>query len=81
MSLHDEEIAEKVVESFLKTEDLLNELVLSGQASGEISQLHDAKKLSQFMHNSLVGLRVLAKTSDDQEKLDSIIDMTLSMLD
>ncbi|WP_067728762.1 TetR/AcrR family transcriptional regulator [Oceanobacillus damuensis] len=79
--LHDEEIAEKVVDSFSKTERLLNELLLRGQTLGEISHHHDAEKLSQFMHNSLVGLRVLAKTSDDKEKLESIIDMTLSVLD
>lgn len=80
-SLHDEQIAEKVVDSFSKTEKLLNELLLQGQTSGEISRHHDAKKLSQFMHNSLVGLRVLAKTNNDKEKLESIIDMTLSVLD
>ncbi|OZU87037.1 TetR family transcriptional regulator [Virgibacillus indicus] len=81
LSLHDEEIAEKVVDSFSKTEKLLNELLLRGQTLGEISHHHDAEKLSQFMHNSLVGLRVLVKTSDDREKLESIIDMTLSILD
>ena len=79
--LHNEEVAEKVVDSFSKTEKLLYVLLLRGQTSEEISNHHDAKKLSQFIHNSLVGLRVLAKTSDDKEKLDSIIDMTLSVMD
>lgn len=81
LSLHDEEVAEKVVDSFSKTEKLLYELLLRGQTLGEISNHHDAEKLSQFIHNSLVGLRVLAKTSDDREKLESIIDMALSVLD
>lgn len=81
LSLHDEEVAEKVVKSFSKTENLLYELLLCGQKSGEISNHHDAKRLSQSIHNSLVGLRVLAKTTDDKEKLESIIDMTLSVLD
>lgn len=81
LSLHDEEVAEKVVDSFSKTEKLLYKLLLRGQTLGEISNHHDAEKLSQFIHNSLVGLRVLAKTSDDREKLESIIDMALSVLD
>jgi len=81
LSLHDDKIAEKVVDSFSQTEKLLNELLLRGQKLGEISRHRDAKKLSQFMHNSLVGLRVLAKTNNDKEKLESIIDMTLSVLD
>ena len=81
LSLHDKEAAEKVVESFYKTESLLFELLLRGQKSGEVSDHHDAKRLSQSFHNSLVGLRVLAKTTDDKKKLESIIDMTLSVLD
>jgi TetR/AcrR family transcriptional regulator, transcriptional repressor for nem operon len=81
LSLHDEKVAEKVVKSFSKTENLLYELLLCGQKSGEISNHHDAKRLSLSIHNSLVGLRVLAKTTDDKEKLESIIDMTLSILD
>ncbi|AXI09293.1 TetR family transcriptional regulator [Oceanobacillus zhaokaii] len=81
LSLHDEEVAEKVVDSFSNTEKLLYELLLRGQTLGEISNHYNAKSLSLFIHNSLVGLRVLAKTSDDREKLESIIDMTLSVLD
>lgn len=81
LSWHDEKVAEKVVNSFSKTEKLLNELILRGQSSGEIPQDYDAAKLSQFMHNSLVGLRVLVKTNTDKEKMESVIDMTLSVMD
>jgi TetR/AcrR family transcriptional repressor of nem operon len=81
LSLHDEAAAEKVVESFSKTENLLYELLVRGQKSGEVSDYHDAERLSPFIHNSLVGLRVLAKTTDDKQKLENIIDMTLSILD
>lgn len=81
LSLHDEEVAENVKESFGKTEHLLYELVLRGQKSGELAEHHDAERLSEFLHNSLVGLRVLAKTTNDNRKLENIIDMTLSILD
>lgn len=81
LSLHDEQAVEKVVESFSKTELLLNNLVLRGQKSGEISKHYDAKKMSEFLHNSLVGLRVMTKTTDDIEKLNNIIDISLSVLD
>lgn len=81
LSLHDEQAAEKVVESFSKTELLLKNLVLKGQKVGEISKHHDAKKISEFLHNSLVGLRVMTKTTEDTEKLNNIIDITLSVLD
>lgn len=81
LSLHDEQAAEKVTESFSMTELLLNNLVQKGQTAGEISKHLDAKKTSEFLHNSLVGLRVMTKTTDDTEKLNNIIDMTLSVLD
>jgi len=81
LSLHDEQAAEKVTESFSMTELLLNNLVQKGQTAGEISKHLDAKKTSEFLHNSLVGLRVVTKTTDDTEKLNNIIDMTLSVLD
>lgn len=81
LSLHDEEAAEKVGESFSKTESLIYELLLHGQKSGEVFEHHDAERLSQFIHNSLVGIRVLAKTTDDKQKLENIIDITLSVLD
>ncbi|RBN36995.1 TetR family transcriptional regulator, partial [Priestia megaterium] len=38
-------------------------------------------ELSKFIHNSLVGIRVLAKTTDDKKELETIIDLTLSTLD
>jgi TetR/AcrR family transcriptional regulator, transcriptional repressor for nem operon len=81
LSLHDEQAANRVVESFSETELLLNNLVLRGQKSGEISKHHDAKKISEFLHNSLVGLRVMTKTTDDSEKLNNIVDISLSVLD
>ncbi|PAD88991.1 TetR family transcriptional regulator [Niallia circulans] len=81
LSLHDEQAAEKVMESFSMTELLLNNLVQKGQTAGEIPKHLDAKKTSEFLHNALVGLRVMTKTTDDTEKLNNIIDMTLSVLD
>jgi len=81
LSLHDEEIADRISKSFSKTESFICELLLQGQISGEISNLLDIEKSSQFIHNSLIGVRVLAKTTKDKEKLQNIIDSTLAVLD
>jgi TetR/AcrR family transcriptional regulator, transcriptional repressor for nem operon len=81
LSLHDAQAAQRVLESFTDTELLLNELVRKGQQSGEISNHHDVQKTSEYLHNSLVGLRVMTKTTADAEKIKNIIDMTLSVLD
>ncbi|WP_129691011.1 TetR/AcrR family transcriptional regulator [Gottfriedia acidiceleris] len=81
LTLHDQEVAEKIEQNFSKTEKIILELLLRGQDSGEIPKHHDIEKLSQFIHNSYVGLRVLVKTTNDKNKLKNIIDTTLSVLD
>lgn len=80
LALHDSEAMAKVNENFSKAEALFCELIVRGQRAGEIAGHHDAARLSQFLINALLGLRVMVKTTDDQEKLNSIIDTTLSVV-
>lgn len=80
LSLLDQEVAEKITETFIKTETLLFDLLKHGQEQGEIPEHYDIKALSKFIHNSLVGIRVLAKTTNDKKELETIIDMNLSVL-
>lgn len=81
LSLLDPEAAAKVSDYFAETEELLCELITQGQAAGGISAKHDPVRLSQYLFNALTGLRVLVKTTKDRQKLESIIDMTLAILD
>lgn len=81
MTSHEPEIAARINKSFLKTEALILELLVQGQMSGEISDQLEVEKVASSIHNSLIGLRVLAKTTDDKEKLQNIMDTTLAILD
>lgn len=81
LTLHDQEVADRICKSFSKTESFIYELLLQGQISGEISDQLDIEKSSQFIHNSLIGLRVLAKTTKGKEKLQNIIDSTIAALE
>ncbi|MGM0878124.1 MAG: TetR/AcrR family transcriptional regulator [Bacillota bacterium] len=81
LSLLDQEVTTKITEMFTKTETLFYELLKHGQEQGEISKRHDIKGLSHYLHNALVGIRVLVKTTDDKQKLETIIDLTLSALE
>ena len=80
LSLHDKGIAEIVQSNFLETEKVIELLLQQGQTTGEFSSQLDLGATTQFLHNSLIGIRVQVKTSDDKEKLKPIIDMTLSVL-
>lgn len=81
LSYHDPEAAARVNEAFLDTEQLIERLLLDGQASGEISRRRPAADLAAYLHNALVGLRVMVKTTRDVNKLQGIIDTTLEVLD
>ena len=81
LTVHEPVIAEAIDKSFSKTETLIRSLLEKGQLAGEISGTLDAVKTAEFIHNSFVGIRVLAKTTKDRQKLHSIIDTTLAVLD
>ncbi|MFF2016578.1 TetR/AcrR family transcriptional regulator [Paenibacillus sp. NPDC058177] len=81
LSLHDSEADSLVQDSFLSSERLLEKLVSSGQDSGEISRQLEAPALAAYLHNALVGLRVMVKTGQDPSRLEQIVDITLTVLD
>lgn len=81
LSLLDKEIAQISTELFKKTERVFRYLIMKGQTSGELSKEIDPDAMSRFLHNNLLGLRVLIKTYYSKEELESIVDLTLSVLD
>ncbi|MFC3747011.1 TetR/AcrR family transcriptional regulator [Paenibacillus sp. GCM10012306] len=80
LAKRDSEASEYVHQFWDYTEQLIHDLIIQGQESGELSKTLDAKGLSQYFNNSLIGLRVMVKTIKDREKLQQIIEMTLSVL-
>ena len=80
LALHDPEAAAKVNEYFDGTEILFYRMIKRGQEKGELSEALDAARMAQYLSSSLAGLRVMVKTTEDKEKLDSIIELTLAVL-
>ncbi|MBM7578116.1 TetR/AcrR family transcriptional regulator [Jeotgalibacillus terrae] len=81
LSLLDEEIAKMSTDMFNRTEKVFSHLIKKGQKNGECSKNIDPDTISRFLHNSLLGIRVLIKTHYTKKELESIIDVTLSVLD
>ncbi|MGB6407433.1 MAG: TetR/AcrR family transcriptional regulator, partial [Planococcus donghaensis] len=81
LSLLDKELAQISTELFKKTERVFRYLIMKGQTSGELSKEIDPDAMSSFLHNNLLGLRVLIKTNYSKEELESIVEVTLSVLD
>lgn len=81
LSLLDTEIRRIVTKMFNRTEDMFNNLIKQGQISGELSKEIDPDNTSRFLHNNLVGIRVLIKTNYNKKELEGIITLALSVLD
>lgn len=80
LSLHDEVIAQIIRSDFDESEKVIYQLLQQGQTTGEFSSQLDIAVTTQFIHNALIGIRVQIKTTDEQQKLQPIIDMTLQVL-
>jgi Transcriptional regulator len=80
LAVRDEEVDSKISFGFEKSERLLAEIVERGQRDGEFAEAFDAKELADYLHNALVGLRVMARTSAPKEKLHRIAEMSMIIL-
>ena len=80
MALRDKEVEEKTEEAFMQTEHFLADLVRKGQQTGEFSCDYDAEVLAEILQNTLLGIRVLLRTSASKEKMHRIADFFLKLL-
>ena len=80
MALRDKEVEEKTEEAFMQAEHFLAELVRKGQQTGEFSCDYDAEVLSEILQNTLLGIRVLVRTTASKEKMHRIADFFLDLL-
>ena len=80
MAPSDREVDEIVDQAFIKTEQRLSDIIRKGQQSGEISGDHDAQSWAEFLHNALIGIRVLVRTSTSKDKMYRIRDMFINLL-
>ena len=81
LASRDKEVNEKTEEAFIRTEHLLADLIRKGQQTGEFSCDYDAEVLAESLHNTLLGIRLLSRTSASKEKLHRIADFSLAILD
>lgn len=80
MAPSDKEVDEIVNQAFNQAEQRLSDAIRKGQQSGEISCDRDAQIWAEFLHNALIGIRVLVRTSTSKDKIYRIKDMFLNLL-
>ncbi|WP_366344933.1 TetR/AcrR family transcriptional regulator [Paenibacillus amylolyticus] len=81
LGARDEEVDNRSLESFNETERMFEQIIQWGQREGEFSSDHDAKEIAEYLHNISVGIRAMARTSTDKEKLNRIINVSMKLLE
>jgi len=78
---HDAEVNTLVCKNEQQMEQAFYLVIQKGQDSGELKNRQDARALSRFIFNSVKGMRVTAKSTNDRSVFDDIIKLTISTLD
>jgi TetR/AcrR family transcriptional repressor of nem operon len=81
LASHDTEVNGLVCQTEKQLEQAFFQILEQGQANGEISKDNDVLALAGFFTNTVRGLNVLAKTSNDRLLFDDIIQIAVSVLD
>lgn len=81
LAMHDDEIANIVVDNRQTMEAIFSIAVKKGQESGQISTQQEARTLARFIYNNYTGIRVLARSGEkDKQVYDDILKVLFSIL-
>lgn len=81
LAMHDEEIAKIVNDNRQTVEEIFLTAVKKGQKAGQISTQLEAKTLARFIFNNYTGIRVLARSGENDKKVyDDILKAMFSVL-
>lgn len=80
LAYRDPEVSNLTSELFGNEEQLLTELIQQGQQAGDISPGLDPRLLASSLHATMLGIRVMRRTSTDKQKLHQIAEVSMEML-
>lgn len=80
MSMHDDDIAERLRNHNARLRKAFAWLVKDAQAEGDVEAARDANELATFVLNNLWGMRVMCKSRPDRASLDAIVEGVLNGL-
>lgn len=78
---HDEEVNSMICKNDQQVEEAFYAAIKKGQESGEIPATKDARVLARFTINTVKGIRVSAKSTNDRQYFDDIINLSMSVFD
>ncbi|WP_340401934.1 TetR/AcrR family transcriptional regulator [Paenibacillus sp. FSL H8-0079] len=81
LGARDQDVDNRSLDSFNEAEQMFEQIIEWGQRDGEFSSDHDAKEMAEYLHNTSVGIRAMARTSMGKEKLNRIINVSIKLLE
>jgi len=80
LAAHDPEVRARVAASRAVLATVFREAIIQAQQAGDIPASRDPDGLATYLVNSLFGLRITAKVTNDRSVLMNIVDTTLRAL-
>ena len=77
----DEEVIDRVAESWRWLEDAFSEVIARGQEAGEIDTQYSSRQVATFLLCTIQGLGVLGKANSKPDELAVVADLALAILD
>ncbi len=81
LASNDPQVSKLVWETEQQLEETFIRLISQGQENGEISKEKKAQALARFLNNTIKGMQVSVKSTNDRHFFDDIIGTTLLVLD
>lgn len=74
------ETAARTCSNMAAAEDAFYRALLRGRKDGELKGVRDPRAVARFLYNSLQGLVLIAKATQDRKTLEDVVKVTLSVL-
>ncbi|MGN8057642.1 TetR/AcrR family transcriptional regulator [Pedobacter sp. 22163] len=81
LASHDIEVSKLINQTEKQVEEAFFKVISKGQADGEISEDKDARTLALFFNNTVKGLQVSARSTDDGQLFEDIIGIAVKVLE
>lgn len=75
------EVSQKVSDSTLRFNEVLQKAIIDGQSAGVINQDREPEILAFFIMSNIAGIRLMISAQVDPDQLDEIVSVTLAALD
>lgn len=80
LAARDSAVDAKSTQAFSSSEQKLKEIIVRGQQNDEFTSEYEAEELAEYLHNVLIGIRVMSRTSVPTEKLQRLAKISMKFI-